>query len=72
MAVSGHGRATVKVRRHCGSLCSGAGERRARRESEMERAAEARGLSFHAGLTDQVGTGVRLPHGMPRLPSIGH
>jgi len=72
MIASEHSRVTAMARQRGAMLCSGAGERRARRESEMERAAEARGLSFQAGLTDQAGTGIWTPRGTPGLPSVGH
>jgi len=68
MTVSEHGGATVVVQRCGAALCSGVGERRAGHESEMERVAEARGLSFHDGLTGQADAGVRPPCGMPGLP----
>ena len=68
MAVSGHGGATTMVRRRCALLCSGVGERRARHESEMEQAAEVRGLSFHASLASRADADVRPPCGTPGLP----
>ena len=48
------------------------GRERAGCEGEMERAAEVRALSLHAGLTDRASTGVRPPHGLPGLPPVSH
>ena len=70
MTASEHGEATVMARWHGAALCSGAGERRAGHESEMERAAEVRGLPFNAGLTGQADIGVWPPHGVPSLPRL--
>ena len=69
MTVSEHGGSMAMARRHGAALCSGAGERRARRESEMERAAEVHGLSFRTGLPGRADASVRLPcgtHGLTR------
>ena len=68
MIASERGEATVMARWRGAALCSGAGERRARRESEMEQAAEARGLSFHAGLAGRADADVQPPCGAPSLP----
>ena len=68
MTVSEHGGSMAMARRHGAALCSGAGERRARRESEMERAAEVRGLCFHAGLTDRANADIQPPRDKPSLP----
>ena len=68
MVASEHGGATAMARRHGAALCSGAGEREARCESEVEQAAEARGLSFHVGLTDWTDADVRPQCSAPSLP----
>jgi len=44
MTVSEHGGATAMVQWCCAVECLGTGERRAGRKSELEQAAEARGL----------------------------
>ena len=41
-------------------------------EREMERAAEARAFTPHAGLAGQASTGVWPPRGAPSLPPVGH
>jgi len=41
-------------------------------EGEMERAAKARALSLHVGLTGRADTDVRPSHGVPGLPPVGH
>ena len=70
MTASEHGEATTMARWRGAALCSGAGERRAGRESEMELAAETRGLSFHAGLTGWADASIWPPRSVPGLPQL--